>query len=64
MARFEFDDRNPKSIEEYAKQLLGKSFYDVIGWKIEREQHQVAEEQINSYANKHRKGGLGNLLER
>lgn len=36
MAKYEFDDGNPKSIEEYAKQLLGKSFYDVIGWKIER----------------------------
>ena len=23
MAKYEFDDKNPKSIEEYAKQLLG-----------------------------------------
>ena len=63
MAKYEFDDGNPKSIEEYAKQLLGKSFYDVIGWKIERDCNQVAAEQVDSYANKHRKGGLGNLLE-
>lgn len=41
MAKYEFDDGNPKSIEEYAKQLLGKSFYDVIGWKIERDCYQV-----------------------
>ena len=63
MAKYEFDDGNPKSIEEYAKQLLGKSFYDVIGWKIERDCNQVTAEQVDSYANKHRKGGLGNLLE-
>ena len=63
MAKYEFDDGNPKSIEEYAKQLLGKSFYDVIGWKIERDYNQVTAEQVDSYANKHRKGGLGNLLE-
>ena len=63
MAKYEFDDKNPKSIEEYAKQLLGKSFYDVIGWKIEKDLYQVSEEQVNSYSNKYRKGGLGNLLE-
>ncbi len=55
-----YDNKNPKSIEDYAKKLIGKTFLEVLN-----EDHVPSdriEEQIE-YGNKKRKGGLGNLLE-
>lgn len=48
------------SIESYAKQLVDKTFLDVI---LECEHSTNKDEIIEAYSNKARKGGLGNLLE-
>lgn len=53
-----YDPSNPKSIEEYAVKLENKTFLDVIN-----EKGNVTQEIIDGYANRLRKGGLGNLLE-
>ncbi len=53
-----YNPASPESIEEYAKKLEKTTFMEVI-------KAQGIEEQdaIQAYANKFRKGGLGNLLE-
>lgn len=56
-----YNDVDPKSIEAYAKKLIGHTFNEVISWDVV-EQNKVAENQ-KSYGNSARKGGLGNLLE-
>lgn len=56
---FEYDKANPKSIETYAKKLLGHTFKEVESWEIPRK---VAIED-NTYSKKSRKGGLGNFIE-
>lgn len=53
-----YNPANSKSIESYAIQLENKTFMDII-----KEHGHVDESAIESYANKFRKGGLGNLLE-
>lgn len=53
-----YDPTNPESIEYYAIQLTGKTFMDVI-----LEKNNVMSDAVEAYANKLRKGGLGNLLE-
>lgn len=53
-----YDPSSPQSIEEYAQQLLDKTFLDVI-----RDKGNDEHVNIEAYANKLRKGGLGNLLE-
>lgn len=53
-----YDPANPESIERYAVRLENKTFLDVV-----KEKENVSEEAIEAYANKLRKGGLGNLLE-
>ena len=53
-----YDPSSPKSIEEYAVQLENKTFLQVIN-----EKGNTSEDVIMAYANKLRKGGLGNLLE-
>lgn len=53
-----YDPANPESIERYAVWLENKTFLDVV-----KEKENVSEEAIEAYANKLRKGGLGNLLE-
>jgi type II site-specific deoxyribonuclease len=53
-----YDPASPASIESYAIQLKDKTFFDVI-----KEKGKVHSEAIEAYANKLRKGGLGNLLE-
>ncbi len=56
-----YDKTDPISIENYAKQLEGKTFIEVIKQKTRDEKSYV--DLMNTYGNKARKGGLGNLLE-
>lgn len=56
-----YDDKNPGSIEAYAKKLIGKNFLDVIQEADLEAEIQL--EIIDKYGNPKRKGGLGNLLE-
>ncbi len=53
----DYDASNPESIEQYALQLKDMTFMEVLAAKG------VSGEQVKAYANKLRKGGLGNLLE-
>ena len=53
-----YDPARPESIEEYALKLQGKTFFNVM-----EERGNVVRSNIVAYANKFRKGGLGNLLE-
>lgn len=53
-----FDETDPKSIEAYARKLIGKSFAEVLAPYAE-----TVLETESSYGNAERKGGLGNLLE-
>ena len=57
-AKLGYDPTNPESIEQYAIQLKDKTFMDVV-----IEKGNVASDAVEAYANKFRKGGLGNLLE-
>ena len=61
MAANTYDKTSPKSIEAYAKRLIGHTFLDVLEGRL-ADTDTVAE-QAESYGNKNRKGGLGNLLE-
>lgn len=62
----EYDKTNPLSIEEYAKNLIGKTFADVC---IEDNLSQLSFAREDSFTyeanheNKKRKGGLGELVE-
>lgn len=53
----DYDATDPKSIEQYALQLRDMTFMDVLTAKG------IPEDRVKAYANKLRKGGLGNLLE-
>ena len=53
-----YDPASPQSIESYAIQLENKTFLDVVSAKGD-----IPSDAIEAYANKFRKGGLGNLLE-
>lgn len=53
-----YDPASPESIERFAVQLENKTFLDVVS-----EKENISAEAIEAYANKFRKGGLGNLLE-
>lgn len=53
-----YDPASPESIESYALQLEDKTFMEIIA-----EKGHTNEDTIEAYANKLRKGGLGNLLE-
>lgn len=55
---YEYDRANPKSIEEYARKLIGHTFNDVKEWNLHSE---VREDML--YDDKSRKGGLGNFIE-
>lgn len=59
-----FDETNPSSIENYAQNLIGKTFADIIN---EDSQNSLVKEVENNYGdayeNKKRKGGLGDLIE-
>lgn len=53
-----YDPASPESIERYAVQMENKTFLDIVSAK-----GNVSSDAIEAYANKLRKGGLGNLLE-
>ncbi len=53
-----YDPASPESIESYAVQLENKTFLEVVS-----EKGNLASDAVEAYANKLRKGGLGNLLE-
>lgn len=59
-----YDETNPLSIEEYSQNLIGKTFAQIIA---EDSNTEIIKENISTYAesheNKHRKGGLGELIE-
>ena len=57
-AKLGYDPASPESIESYAIRLEDKTFMDVV---VEKGQFHT--DAIEAYANKLRKGGLGNLLE-
>lgn len=54
-----YDKTDPKSIEEYAKQLIGHTFEEVLSWDLS----DIKIETSKGYDAKQRKGGLGNLIE-
>lgn len=53
-----YNPASPESIERFAAKLENRTFLDVVSEKAN-----VSAEAIETYANKYRKGGLGNLLE-
>ena len=53
-----YDKTDPKSIEQFAKRLIGHTFNEVKKWNLYSE---VREDAI--YDDKARKGGLGNFIE-
>ena len=53
-----YDPSSPESIESYALQLEDKTLMEIV-----TEKEHKNEDTIEAYANKLRKGGLGNLLE-
>ena len=55
---YDYDKTNPKSIEEYAKRLIGHTFNEVKEWNLHPE---MREDMF--YEKKSRKGGLGNFIE-
>lgn len=56
-----YDRTDAKSIEGYAKQLIGKTFLDVLNdAELSQELYSAC---IEKYGNPNRKGGLGNFLE-
>lgn len=64
MSNKPYDETNPLSIELYSKNLIGKTFADVLN---ENFNSQVVKEDSSEYGisheNKNRKGGLGELIE-
>lgn len=55
----EYDKTNPKSIEEYAKQLIGHTFREVASWNVSS---RVEEHPVHYWEVQH-KGGMGNFIE-
>lgn len=53
-----YDPSDANSIENYAVQLENKTFFEVV-----QEKGNLPSEAVMEYANRFRKGGLGNLLE-
>ena len=54
-----YDKTDPKSIENYAKTLIGHTFNEVAEWKL----NNINKPAEYNYDNKARKGGLGNFIE-
>ncbi len=54
----DYDSTDPKSIERYAKRLIGHTFNEVKAWNLSS----VLREDV-LYEDKARKGGLGNFIE-
>ena len=61
MNNLEYDKSDSKSIERFAKALIGRTFLDVLN-SSSYQGSSFAEESVE-YGNARRKGGLGNLLE-
>ena len=59
----EYDASNPKSIESYAKHLIGKSFTDVCNEDTVNDVIVINDDYEESHKDKKRKGGLGDLIE-
>ena len=62
-----YDDTNPKSIENFARQLMGHTFKDIVdgfgdSYDMGKDAFRTAESR-QAYNSKARKGGLGNLVE-
>lgn len=57
----QYDDTDPLSIEQYGKKLVGKTFGEVIS--DSKLPYDAKQKLFESYGNKNRKGGLGNLIE-
>lgn len=55
----EYDKTDPKSIEEYAKQLIGHTFREVASWNVSS---RVEEHPVHYWEVQH-KGGMGNFIE-
>lgn len=59
-----YDETSPLSIESYSKNLIGKTFAQIIA---EDSNSEIIKENTSHYAesheNKHRKGGLGEVVE-
>lgn len=53
-----YDPASPDSIKEYASKLEDRTFVEII-----QQKRNVPSDAVMAYANKLRKGGLGNLLE-
>lgn len=54
-----YDKTEPRSIEQYAQKLIGHTFTEVKSWNLSSE----SKDNHSSYANRARKGGLGNFIE-
>lgn len=54
-----YDKTNPKSIEKYAKKLIGHTFREVAEWGVSN----IVKEKSSTYDYQGRKGGLGNFIE-
>lgn len=62
--KHEYDESSPISIENYAKKLIGRTFYDVVKDYVEVDTQIYEDTELAySYENKKRKGGLGELIE-
>lgn len=67
----EYDEKDPRSIEHYAKKMLGKTFYEI--WEENEERLDPVSKKLqdktgndgyaHSHAAKNYKGGMGNLVE-
>lgn len=57
-----YDARSPRSIEMYAKRLIGKSFREVRDRDTVNAVF-IVDEADEAYGNERRRGGLGNLIE-
>lgn len=57
-----YDPTDAHSIEMYAEKLIGLTFHTMLDLHLGQNKH-LSSEELSSYANKYRKGGLGNLLE-
>ena len=59
----EYDANNPRSIEEYAKRLIGKTFLEICNEDTLNEVVVINDDYEASHKDKKRKGGLGDLIE-
>lgn len=60
MNKLSYDKTNPENIEKYAKNLIGKTFKNILEIELNNEQ---LKEKIKYFNNPKGKGSLGNLLE-